>query len=200
MKILNLNNLLIKDYYICKYNKNFWGKQQSYNIYSYCKKNNCVIINLINLFLNIKKIIFISNIISLNNGITTVCFLYNELLLKRLHVNIRNFYFVFIDKYYGFFSNFFMFLKNFKKINTFKITNYNSFRLPSLILMNKNSWKNYDSFFSSLIRLRILSIKSGLFLQNDIYAGYNILLENSHKIYLILKYIYIINGEFIKKW
>lgn len=200
MKILNLENLLIKDYFSCKYNKSRWGKQQNYNLYSYCKKNNCIILNLINLFINIKKIIVISNYIANKNGILLSCFRYNNSLIKKLNIEIKNFYFIFLNKFYGFFTNFYIFLKSLKKFINIKKTNYKSLRLPSIVLMNKNCWKNYDFFFSSFVKLRLLSIKSGSYLQKDIYIGYNIILENSYKIYLILKYIYIIVNELKKKW
>lgn len=200
MKILNLKNLLLKDYFICKYNKNRWGKQQKYNLFSYCKKNNCVILNIFNLFINIKKIILITNLISNNNGILISCFRYNKNLIKKLNIEIKNFYFIFLNKFFGFFTNFYIFLKSLQKLININKTNYNSKRLPSLILMNKNCWKNYDYFFSNFIKLRILSIKSSSFLQKDIYAGYNIILENYYKIYLILKYIYLINNMLKKKW
>lgn len=117
------------------------------------------------------------------------------------NIKINNFFFIFIDQWYGFISNFMMFRKykrNYpKKVN--KFTNYNRIRLPDIVLMSDGSWKYHDYIFNIFLKLRIISIKSGSYFQNDINICYNILIGNSFILYKVLKNIFMYHKRLKKK-
>jgi hypothetical protein len=76
------------------------------------------------------------NEIAFRKGICASYFLdrfKNFSLIKKMQV--KNFYFIFINKMFGFLSNFTFFLKNIKNFSD--SSNYNSKRFPSIIFLSK---------------------------------------------------------------
>jgi len=76
------------------------------------------------------------NEIAFRKGICVSYFLdrfKNFSLIKKMQV--KNFYFIFINKMFGFLSNFTFFLKNIKNFSD--SSNYNSKRFPSIIFLSK---------------------------------------------------------------
>lgn len=200
MKYLYLNQLISSNYNISLHKKNKWGRQQINNIIGWCKLHNYVIIDIVSIFFNIKNIINIINYISTKLGISLLCLLSDSNIintsLKR--VKIKNFYMVYLDKIYGFISNFYMFIKKGRK-HYKNIVNYRSKRLPDIVFMSKDSWKDYNNFFKIFLEYKILSIKNTSFLEKDIHICYNIMVNNSLIIYNLWKYIYKQNRILFKK-
>ena len=186
MKYLFINQLFSLNYNICRHPKSKWGKQQNYNVIGWCHKYNFIVIDTLSIFLSLKQIISIVNYVANNNGVCLTCLLFTK---KIILTKNKNFYIVFIDKMYGFLSNFFVFLQGgFTKYK--KVTNYRTTRLPDIVFVSNYSWKNYKSFFRTFVAQKILVIKSSSFLQNDINIGYNIMVNDSLLIYNLLKVIY----------
>lgn len=182
-----------------------WGKQQSYNIMG-IYRSNIIVLKLLPIFIDLKKIIYITNNISYNMGSCLSCFLLRSGLVAELDEPedvtqiIKGFYFAFIDQWYGLISNFYMFL-NYKKFffkEVKRITNYDRDILPNIVFMSTGSWKYYDKFFLGIYRSGVLSIKSGGYLQKDINICYNILIGNSFRIHELLKSIYLFYKELRK--
>lgn len=98
---------------------------------------NFIFLNCYFFFLDLKKILCLVNKISFNKGICLSYFLdcYKTFFLKRDGKLIKNFYVIFINKMFGFLSNFVFFLKNIKSYK--KFTNYSSKRFPSIIFLSK---------------------------------------------------------------
>ena len=198
MKLLKLNQIFCNKSYLLTISCR-WGSISNLEIISYY--NNFLIIDLKSLFLRLKKIVCIVNEISFNQGVCLVFFLdifkkkyFNEL----CNFNVNNFYIAFINKMFGFLSNFFLLKKLFFNLN--KFTNYNSYRFPSIVFLTKKSWKVFNQFFRVFLQLRIISIKSNSYLDFDQTISLNILIRDCDDIYLLLKSIYILNNEYIKIW
>jgi hypothetical protein len=86
--------------------------------------------------LNLKKIILLLNNIAFSKGICLSYFLDKYKAFSSIRgLNVKNFYFVFINKMFGFLSNFSFFLKNIKNFESF--SNYNSKRFPSVVFLSK---------------------------------------------------------------
>jgi len=102
----------------------------------FCSSKNFIVLNNFFLLLNLKKIIFFINDVSFKKGICLSYFLDRYKNFSSINkVKVKNFYFVFINKMFGFLSNFTFFLKN---INNFKeFSNYNSKRFPSVVFLSK---------------------------------------------------------------
>jgi hypothetical protein len=213
MKYISLSNIISLDINIynlggTKWSTNRWGKQQKYNIIG-IYNNNIIILKLLPIFIDLKKIIYITNNIVYNMGSCLSCFLLRSHLNNELEESdkkeykLKDFFIAFIDQWYGLISNFEMFIK-YRKLfykEAKKITNYNRSILPNLVFMSDGSWKYYDFLFYIFNKCGLISIKSGAFIQNDINICYNIFVGDSYKIYELLKYIYIFYKIIrIKKW
>jgi hypothetical protein len=86
--------------------------------------------------LNLRKIIFLVNEVSFKKGICLSYFLDRYKNFSHIKkVKVKNFYYVFINKMFGFLSNFSFFLKNIKNFEEF--SNYNSKRFPSIVFLSK---------------------------------------------------------------
>jgi hypothetical protein len=204
MRHFNIKSLVSLDLNIYAINGtsrhiNRWGKQQKKNVLG-IYRNQFIVLELLPMFIDIKKIIYITNNICYNYGSCLSCFLLSTGYNKELYDPtkdkknfISNFFLAFIDQWYGLISNFEMFI-NYRSAfpsKVCKITNYNRFTIPDLIFMGDRSWKIHDTFFYIFIRNRIVSIKAGSFFQNNINACYSLFVGNSFEIYKMLKVIYI---------
>lgn len=88
------------------------------------------------LLLNLKKILLVVNGVAFNKGICLSYFLDKYKNFSQIkNLNIKNFYFAFINKMFGFLSNFTFFLKNIKSFKN--LSNYNSKRFPSIVFLSK---------------------------------------------------------------
>lgn len=95
-----------------------------------------MILNSFFFFLDLKKIICLVNSISFNKGICLSFFLdKSKTFIFKKNKFVKNFYIIFINKMFGFLSNFIFFLKNIHSYK--KFTNYNSKRFPSIIFLSK---------------------------------------------------------------
>lgn len=88
------------------------------------------------ILLNLKKILFLVNDVSFKKGICLSYFLdkfksFSPIKEKK----VRNFYFIFINKMFGFLSNFGFFLKNIKLFKD--LSNYDSKRYPTIVFLSK---------------------------------------------------------------
>lgn len=204
MKYLTFDKLLSINLNISWHKETKWGRQQTNNIIGWCKKYNYVIIDIFCIFIQIKKIISIVNYVSNRGGISlsvisSNMFISNKFWLIKKRKAIKNFYVVHIDKIYGFLTNFNMFLKKGPKHYKY-VTNYLSGRLPDVVFMSKNVWKDYMSFFSFFIKFKIISITITSFLQKDINICYNIMINNSKIIHNLLKWIHNYNMILLIKY
>lgn len=200
MKTLKISQLYSKNFFLVKLPKFRWGSISFFaknNIF--CFSKTYLILNNFFLLLNLKKIIFFVNDVSFKKGICLSYFLDRYKNFSSIkQVKVKNFYYVFINKMFGFLSNFSFFLKN---INTFKeFSNYNSKRFPSIIFLSKKVWKTFDFFILLFIRLRLISIKSISFLDSEFSGSYNIFIGKCFSFYTLLKTIYFLNDLKFRKW
>jgi hypothetical protein len=161
--------------------------------------NHGFIINVLQLFFKLKKIFHLITILSNKKCICLSYFLSNskkELLVdlkSRKLSSLKNCYILLIDKFYGFLSNFKLFIKYRKNYLT-KNTNYRSFRYPSVVFISKEVPKSYINFFRVFVRLRIISIKSMLYLGDIKTINYFLMVGNCLVVYKLLKSIFLLNN------
>jgi len=164
----------------------------------FCLSKSFVFLDCVYFLLNLKKIICFVNIISFNKGICLSFFLdrYKCFFLKRTDF-VKNFYVIFINKMFGFLTNFLFFIKN---INNYKkFTDYNSKRFPSIVFLSKKVWKTFDFFILSFIRLRLVSIKSLSFLDSQYNGIYSIFIGKCFSFFKMLRTIYFLNDLKFRK-
>lgn len=200
MKNLKISQLYSKDFFLVKLPKFRWGAVSFFSkINIFCSSNSFLIINNFFLLINLKKIIFFINEVSFRKGICLSYFLdryKNFSSIKK--IKLKNFYFVFINKMFGFLSNFIFFLKNIKNFKEF--SNYDSKRFPSVVFLSKKVWKTFDFFILLFIRLRLVSIKSVSFLDSEFSGSYDIFIGKCFSFYTLLRTIYFLNDLKFRKW
>lgn len=200
MKNLKISQLYSKNFFLVKLPKFRWGAISFFSkINIFCFTKNFIILNNFFLFLNLKKIIFFMNEVAFKKGICLSFFLdryKNFSLIKK--INVKNFYYVFINKMFGFLSNFTFFLKNIKNFKDF--SNYNSKRFPSVVFLSKKVWKNFEFFILIFVRLRLISIKSVSFLDSVFSGSYDIFIGKCFSFYNLLRIIYFLNDLKFRKW
>lgn len=200
MKSLKISQLYSKNFFLVSLPKFRWGSVSFFSkINIFCSSNSFLILNNFFLLLNLKKIIFLINEVSFKKGICLSYFLdryKNFLPIKK--IKIKNFYYVFINKMFGFLSNFHFFLKNIKNYKEF--SNYNSKRFPSVVFLTKKVWKTFDFFILLFVRLRLVSIKSVSFLDSEFSGSYDIFLGKCFSFYNLLRTIYFLNDLKFRKW
>ena len=200
MKNLKISQLYSKNFFLVKLPKFRWGSISFFSKMNiFCSSKNFIVLNNFFLLLNLKKIIFFINDVSFKKGICLSYFLDRYKNFSSINkVKVKNFYFVFINKMFGFLSNFTFFLKN---INNFKeFSNYNSKRFPSVVFLSKKVWKTFDFFILLFTRLRLISIKSVSFLDSEFSGSYNIFIGKCFSFYNLLKTIYFLNDVKFRKW
>jgi hypothetical protein len=108
---------------------------------------NLIVLKLLPIFIDLKKLMYITNNVAYNMGSCISCFLLKSGLEKELEEPkdandvLKGFYFAFIDQWYGLISNFEMFL-NYKTLfykDVKKITNYDREILPNIVFMSDGS-------------------------------------------------------------
>lgn len=200
MKNLRIAQLYSKNFFLVKLPKFRWGSVSFFSkINIFCFSNSFLILNNFFLLLNLKKIIFLINEVAFKKGICLTYFLdrYKTFsLIKK--VKVKNFYYVFINKMFGFLSNFTFFLKNIKNFKEF--TNYNSKRFPSVVFLSKKVWKTFDFFILLFVRLRLINIKSVSFLDSEFSGSYDIFIGKCFSFYTLLRTIYYLNDLKFRKW
>ena len=200
MKNLKISQLYSKNFFLVKLPKFRWGSVSFFgksNIF--CFSKNLLVLNNFFLFLNLKKITFLINEIAFKKGICLSFFLdrYKNFSLIKKH-NVKNFYFVFINKMFGFLSNFSFFLKNIENFKEF--SNYNSKRFPSLIFLSKKVWKTFEFFILLFVRLRLVSIKSVSFLDSEFSGSYDLFIGKCFSFYVLMRTIFFLNDLKFRKW
>jgi hypothetical protein len=200
MKNLSLSQIYLKNFFAVKIPKFRWGSVSFFGkLNVFCISKAFYFLNNFYLLLNLKKILFLVNDISFKKGICLSYFLdkyknFSNIKSKK----VKNFYFVFINKMFGFLSNFTFFLKN---INFFKdFSNYDSKRFPSIVFLSKKVWKAFDFFILLFIRLRLVSLKSISFLDSEYSGSYNIFIGKCFSFYSMLRTIYFLNDLKFRKW
>jgi hypothetical protein len=200
MKNLKISQLYSKNFFLISLPKFRWGSVSFFGkVNSLCFSKNFVILNNFFLLLNLKKIMLFVNEIAFRKGICASYFLdrfKNFSLIKKMQV--KNFYFIFINKMFGFLSNFTFFLKNIKNFSD--SSNYNSKRFPSIIFLSKKVWKTFDFFIPLFVRLRLVSIKSISFLDSEFSGSYDIFIGRCFSFYNLLRTIYFLNDLKFRKW
>lgn len=200
MKNLKISQLYSKNFFLVKLPKFRWGPVSFFSKTNiFCSSNSFLILNNFFLLLNLKKIIFLMNEVSFKKGICLSYFLdryKNFSPIKK--IKLKNFYFVFINKMFGFLSNFTFFLKNIKNFKEF--SNYNSKRFPSVVFLSKKVWKTFDFFILLFVRLRLVSIKSVSFLDSEFSGSYDIFIGKCFSFYTLLRTIYFLNDLKFRKW
>lgn len=94
------------------------------------------ILNNFYVLLNLKKILFLVNDISFRKGVCLSYFLDKFKSFSGIKdKKVKNFYYVFINKMFGFLSNFSFFLKNIKFFED--SSNYGSKRYPTIVFLSK---------------------------------------------------------------
>lgn len=172
----------------------FFSKQ---NIF--CFSKSLCFLNNFYVLLNLKKILFLVNEISLKRGICLSYFLDKFKVFSSIKdKNVKNFYYVFINKMFGFLSNFSFFLKNIKLFESF--SNYGSKRYPTIVFLSKKVWKTFDFFILIFVRLRLISLKSISFLDSEYSGSYNVLIGKCFSFYSLLRTIYFLNELKFRKW
>ena len=200
MKNLKLSQLISKNFFMVKIPKFRWGAVSFFGkLNVFCSSKSFLILNNFFLLLNLKKIILLVNNVSFNKGICLSYFLdkYKNFPQIKKH-SVKNFYFVFINKMFGFLSNFSFFLKNIKSFKNF--SNYDSKRFPSIVFLSKKVWKTFDFFILIFVRLRLISIKSISFLDSDYSGIYNIFIGKCFSFYSLLQTVYFLNNLKFRKW
>lgn len=200
MKNLRLSQIYIKNFFLVKSPKFRWGSVSSFSkLNVFCSSKTFLILNNFYLLLNLKKILFLINDIAYKRGVCLSYFLdkyknFSQISGKK----VKNFYFVFINKMFGFLSNFTFFLKNIESFKEF--SNYGSKRYPSVVFLSKKVWKTFDFFILLFIRLRLVSIKSVSFLDSEYSGSYNILIGKCFSFYNMLRTLYFLNDLKFRKW
>jgi len=200
MKNLQLSQIFLKNFFMVKIPKFRWGAVSFFSkLNVFCISKTFYILNNFYLLLNLKKILFLVNEISFRKGICLSYFLDKYKSFAPIkEKNIKNFYFVFINKLFGFLSNFTFFLKNIKFFKEF--SNYDSKRYPSIIFLSKKVWKTFDFFILIFVRLRLVSIKSVSFLDSEYSGSYNIFIGKCFSFYSLLRTIFFLNDLKFRKW
>lgn len=203
MKFINLYNIKNNtNFFLLNIfgNKKRWGRIDNTFLTLFFYKG-LAIIDPLKIFVNIKKIIWIISKISYNQGISLIYF--NKELesfyLKEFEKTINNMYLLMIGKLFGFVTSFFFFIDRIKNLKKQKITNYSRRRHPSLIFLTKKCWKIYYGLFRMFVEFRIISIKSISYNDVERNPGFSLYINDCSLIYLLIKYIYIINNKFIIK-
>lgn len=196
MKDLVLENLILEDFNVCSFNYDKWGPQQKHSIKYISYKKSYIVIDAYEIEINLKKIISISQYIAKKNGIGLGFFRRSKILKKDLFDKIPNYYIAFMNKLQGLITNIKYFGKNLLRFK--EHTNYKCLRIPSLIIMSTKCWQSDNKFLTTLIKYRVIFIKCGSFIENDIHLCYNIVIGNSKRIYNTIKTIFIIQN-IIKK-
>lgn len=199
MKKLHLTHFLSKDFFFIKLPKFKWGKFAYIENNVYCSSQFFYILNIFFLFLHLKKLLCFINIISFNKGVCLSYFpdKYKSFFINR-KVSIKNFYIIFINKMFGFLSNFVFFLKRISKIS--KYTDYNSKRFPSIVFLSKKTWKTFFYFIYIFETLKIPSIKSLNFLDYEASGCYNITIGKCYSFFQMSKNVYFLNNLKFRKW
>lgn len=200
MKNLKKTQLYSKNFFLIKIPKFKWGAVSFFSkINIFCSSENFVILNNFFLFLNLKKLSLLVNEVSFKKGVCLTFFLdrFKDFYQIRKK-NVKNFYFVFINKMFGFLSNFSFFLKNIKKFTEF--SNYDSKRLPSIVFLTKKVWKTFEFFILLFVRLRLISIKSVSILDSEFSGSYDIFIGKCFYFYSMLYTIYLLNDLKFRKW
>jgi hypothetical protein len=200
MKNLKISQICSKNFFLVRLPKFRWGSVSFFSKMNiFCFSNNFAFLNNFFLLLNLKKIVFFVNEVAFKKGICLSYFLdrFKELSSIK-EIKVKNFYFAFINKMFGFISNFSFFLKNLKHFKDF--SNYNSKRLPSIIFLTKKVWKNFDFFILLFVRLRLITIKSVSFLDSEFSGSYDIFIGKCFSFYNLLRTIYFLNDLKFRKW
>lgn len=136
MKNLSLSQLFTKDFFLIKLPKFKWGSLTPNSLSFFCMSKTFLILNYFYFFLDLKKLLCLVNTISYNKGICLSYFLdrYKNFFFKN-EKKVKNFYIIFINKMFGFLSNFVFFLKNIRRYKSF--TDYSSKRFPSVVFLSK---------------------------------------------------------------
>ena len=165
----------------------------------FCSSKTFFILNNFFLLLNLKKIVLLINEISFKKGICLSYFLDKYKSFSQIkNLITKNFYFVFINKMFGFLSNFTFFLKNIKRFKDY--SNYSSRRFPSIVFLSKKVWKTFDFFILLFVRLRLISIKSVSFLDSEFSGSYDIFIGKCFSFYTMMHTIYLLNDLKFRKW
>lgn len=137
MKNLNFLQLASRNFFLVKIPKFKWGSVSIFSTSNvFCISKNYLFVNNFFLLLNLKKTSLLVNEVSFKKGICLTFFLDRFKSFSSIqNKKTRNFYFVFINKMFGFLSNFTFFLKNIKKFT--ELCNYRSKRLPSIVFLTK---------------------------------------------------------------
>ena len=200
MKNLKLSQLISKNFFMVKIPKFRWGSISFFaKLNVFCMSKSFYFLNNIFLLLNLKKILLLVNGVSYNRGICLSYFLdkyKNFSQIKKF--DIKNFYYAYINKMFGFLSNFTFFLNNIKSFKN--LSNYNSKRFPSIVFLSKKVWKDFDFFILLFVRLRLISIKSVSFFDSDFYGIYNIFIGRCFSFFSMLRTIYFLNNLKFRKW
>lgn len=203
MKFLNLYNIKNNtNFFLLNIfgNKKRWGRVDNSFLTLFFYKG-LAIIDPLKIFITVKKIIWIVSKISYKQGISLIYF-NNDLesfYLNEFEKNINNLYLLMIGKLFGFITSFFFFIDRIKNLKKKKITNYSKSRYPSLIFLTKKCWKIYHGIFKMFLQFRIISIKSISYNDVETNTGFSLYINDCSLIYLLIKYIYIINNKFIIK-
>lgn len=200
MKNLKIAQLYSKNFFLVRLPKFRWGSVSFFSkINIFCLSKNFIILNNFFLLLNLKKIVLFVNDVAFKKGICLSYFLdrYKDFSLIK-SIKVKNFYYAFINKMFGFISNFSFFLKNIKNFKDF--SNYDSKRLPSIVFLSKKVWKNFDFFILLFVRLRLISIKSVSFLDSEFSGSYNIFIGKCFSFYNLLRTVYFLNDLKFRKW
>lgn len=200
MKTLKLSQLYAKNFFMVNIPKFRWGAVSFFGkLNVFCSSKTFFILNNFFLLLNLKKIVLLINEISFKKGICLSYFLDKYKSFSQIkNLITKNFYFVFINKMFGFLSNFTFFLKNIKRFKDY--SNYSSRRFPSIVFLSKKVWKTFDFFILLFVRLRLISIKSVSFLDSEFSGSYDIFIGKCFSFYTMMHTIYLLNDLKFRKW